>query len=170
MLVQLQCAAKPPPEKPLHAVRLLVNGHPPIYTPALKVKIPLSMQYNANGRHQGVSESHHLFLEAKGNGPMALGGGNDSPAPQEDDASDAEDGLACCVQKQAAGNLQEFEDENQPLPTVDYGFNDEGEELTRDEINIWYQVMKLAVECDEVPECLDADSEEASDSDADNRN
>src|SRR5260221_14528393 len=70
----------------------------------------------------------------------------------------------------AAGNLQEFEDENQPLPTVDYGFNDEGEELTRDEINIWYQVMKLAVECDEVPECLDADSEEDSDSDADNRN
>src|SRR5260221_5985087 len=166
MLIHSQLIANLPPEKPLYPVRLLINGHPPVYTPALKVKIPSRMQYNADGRHQDLPESHHPFIKGKGKGPTALDGGNNSPDPQDGDTSDAEDGLARCVQKQAVGELQEFEDENQPLPTVDYGCNDEGEEeLTRDEIDIWYQVTELAVERDEVPESLDADSEEDSDID-----
>jgi len=91
-----------------------------------------------------------------------------SGTTSEDDGSGAEDGLVRCVRKQAAGDLQEYEDENQPLPsevsTID---NEDEEALTDEEIDIMSQATRLATERDEAPEDVDDDSEEDSDSDDD---
>jgi len=82
----------------------------------------------------------------------------------EDEGSGAEDGLVQCTCKQAAGELEEYEDENQCLPSEDSTPEDEDEAgLTDEEINIISQATKLAMEQDEVPEDVDKDLEEDSD-------
>jgi len=92
----------------------------------------------------------------------------DSGSTSDDNGSGAEDGLVRCVRKQAAGELQEYEDENQPFPSEDWTPDDGDEgELTGEEIDIISQATKFARERDEAPEDVDDDSEEDSDSEGD---
>jgi hypothetical protein len=105
---------------------------------------------------------------APSNASMAVRVDADSGATSEDDESGAEDGLVRCVRKQAVGELQEYEDENQLLPSGDPILDDEDEDgLTAEEIDIISQATRLANERYEVPENVDDDSEEDSDSEVD---
>ena len=157
-------AIKYPPDRPLRPVRLLVNGYSPVYTPSLKVTIdPL-------GRlgHIGVQKDQDPSDLAQSNALMAVEVEKVSGSTSEDDGSGVEDGLARCVRKQAAGELQEYEDENQPLPSEGSTIDGEDEEgLSDEEIDIISQATKLAMERDEAPEDVDNSPEEYSDSEDD---
>jgi len=160
---------KSPPEKPLCPVRLFVNGCPPVYTPPLKVKI------NPSGRlgHVGTAKDQDPSDLAPSSALMAAQvdgfSGTTSEGDGSDNGSGAEDGLVQCICKQAAGKLQEYEDENQHLPSEDSASDIEDEEvLTDEEINVISQATKLAREQDEVPDNLDGDSEDSDSEDDEN--
>ena len=56
-------------------------------------------------------------------------------------ASNGEDGLACCGHKQAAGMLEEYEEDGQQLPgDGGYGSNDDEDKPTSEEIDIIHDV------------------------------
>ena len=63
----------------------------------------------------------------------------------DDHASDGDDGLARCGRKQAAGMLEEYEEDGQQLPgDGGYGSNDDEDEPTSEEIDIIHDMEQLA--------------------------
>ena len=141
----MQCMAPPPPERPLARVRLYVNGKAAIFTPNLKhtLKIPKLTRKAALAVGNSVQLS-------------AMNGGGDCTDSLElevvveadgDDASDSdgEDSLARCARKQAAGTLEEYEEDNQRLPG-DEGYQSEDDEdgVTTEDIDIMRNIEKLA--------------------------
>ena len=135
--------APPPPERPLARVRLYVNGKAAVFTPNLKhiLKIPKftrkaalavgnSVQLSAMKGSGDCTDSLELEVVVEADG---------------DDASDGEDGLARCACKQAAGTLEEYEEDSQRLPG-DEGYQSEDDEdgLTTEDIDIMRNIEKLA--------------------------
>jgi hypothetical protein len=88
----------------------------------------------------------------------------------DDNASDAEEGLARCACKQAAGTLEEYEEDGQRLPgDEDYQCEGEEDELTDDDIDIIHDTEWLAQQQDEAasdPED-ESDDDESSDGSSD---
>ena len=59
-------------------------------------------------------------------------------------SSNAEDGLACCAHKQAAGTLKEYKDDGQQLPEDgSYGSEGDKDKFTNKEISIIYDTEQL---------------------------
>ena len=83
----------------------------------------------------------------------------------DDSASDGEDGLSCLARKQAAGTLEEYEEDSQQLPgDNDDGTNEGEDELTSDDIDLIHNAEQLALAIDS--ESKDKDmSGESSDED-----
>lgn len=152
----VQGSISPPPEKPLFRIRLCVNGRPAVITPSLKLTL----------RIPRIASS---MIPAAGNGASATNGngsGEDNKFDvliEEDynDASDCEDGLGRCAQKQAAGTLKEYEDDGQRLPG-DGGYRPEDDEdmLTPMEIDIIRDVEQLALQPDEAASEDEGESED----------
>jgi hypothetical protein len=68
----------------------------------------------------------------------------------DNDASDEEDGLASCAHKQAAGTLEEYEEDDQRLPEGGSNGTEEDEDgLAREEIDMIYKAEQLALQQDE---------------------
>ena len=135
--------APPPPERPLARVRLYVNRKAAVFTPNLKhiLRIPKltrkaalavgnSVQLPAMKGSGDCTDSLELEVVVEADG---------------DDASDGEDGLARCARKQAAGTLEEYEEDSQQLPG-DEGYQSEDDEdgLTTEDIDIMRNIEKLA--------------------------
>ena len=147
----------------MRPVRLLLNGRPPVYTPALKVK--LTVQQGAGSVNGTLLPPEEVTrMEAATAIRMKTGVIN----IDEEDSSDAEDGLAKAVHRQEEGNLEEYEDDDQPLPFERHWDSEGEEELDEVEADILFQAMKLATERDEETEDENEDSDEDSDIDAEN--
>ena len=105
----VQCMAPPPPEKPLTRICLYVNGKAAVSTPSTKIMLRIPRLTNKAAPAAGDSAedgADNLELEV-------------AMEVDDDHASDAEDGLARCVHKQAAGMLEEYEEDGQQLPADD---------------------------------------------------
>ena len=77
-------------------------------------------------------------------------------------SSDGEDGLACCAHRQEAGMLEEYKDNNQPLPgDRDYESKDDKDGCTSEEMDIIHDAEWLAQQQDEEG----SDSKDGSDDD-----
>ena len=80
---------------------------------------------------------------------------------------DAEDGLACCAHKQAAGTLKEYKDNGQQLPEDGgYGSKEDEDEFTNKDIDIIYDAEWFALQKDEVVSDPEDDSEDDSKDDS----
>lgn len=152
-------AALSPPKKPLRAVRLFVQGRPPVYTPALKVKLSLG------DKRIGVTMSKSPLLPGNSTqekemrtGVLAERAGE--AGPEDDDRSDAEDGLGQAIRRQEAGTLQEYEDDTMLLPPEPLWDSEGEDELTSDEFDVMKQATQLAMDQDEETDDEDEDEGE----------
>ena len=155
-------AAVSPPERPIRPVCLFIQGRPPVYTHALKVKLPLG------NKSTTISMSEHPpWLKNSLDGEELLMGVQAARVGQanvnDNDISDAEDGLRWAICRQEAGTLQEYEDDAQPLPS-EPSWDSEGEdELTGDEADIMAEATQLAMDRDEETDDKSGESDEDSD-------
>ena len=144
----VQTRISPPLEKPLAWLHLCVNGKAAIFT--LNIKLTLRI-LKVTKNAVPVAGNSALVSGMRGDGD----GGADNPGmdnlefevtlgADDDHASDGKDGLAHCTHKQAAGTLEEYEDDAQWLPGDD-GYQGKGDEdkLTRNDIDIIYDAEWL---------------------------
>ena len=138
-------------------IRLCINGRPAVYTPNLKVT--LKRPNVANRVDPAPSES--LSVSATGSDH------NDENLEVEvameadsDSASDSETGLGRCAHKQAAGTLEEYEEDALRLPgdrTEDE--EDDKDDLTSVDIDLIHEAERFALQQDEPATDSDSDSE-----------
>ena len=135
----VQRMAPPPPEKPLARIRLYVNGKAAVSTPSTKITLRIPRLTNKAALAAGDSAedgADNLELEV-------------AMEADDDHASDAKDGLARCVRKQAAGMLEEYEEDGQQLPADDnYQSEDDDGELTNADLDIIRDVEKFTQQPD----------------------
>jgi hypothetical protein len=151
----------PPPEKPFAWIHLCVNGKSAVFTPNIKITLRAP---NATNSAVPVTDDSAQVSATKSNG----GGGADNlelevmMEADDDHASDGEDGLARCARKQAAGMLEEHEEDGQRLPgDEDYQSSEDEDKLTSNDIDIIHNAERLARQQDKVA----SDSEDESDDD-----
>jgi len=161
----VQTTISPPPEKPLARIRLCVNGKAAVFTPNLKITLRIPKVTNNSIPAAG---NRTLASAMNDNGD----GGVDSPGmddlelevtmeADDDNASDGEDGLARCARKQAAGTLEEYEEDAQRLPR-DEGYQSEWDEdeLSSNDIDIFHDAKRLAQQQDEAVSDLEDESDD----------
>ena len=159
----VQGTVSPPPVKPLARIRLCVNGRPAVITPNISITLRVP---NVANRPIPAAGNSARASATKGNG-----GGGDveiNVVMEEDEghSSDAEDGLARCARKQAAGTLQEYEEDCQQLPgDGGYGSEEDEDEFTSKEIDIIRDAERLALQKDEAASDPEDDSEDDSEGD-----
>jgi hypothetical protein len=165
----VQNTISPPPEKPLARIRLCVNGKAAVFTPNIKLTLRVPKVTNITVPVAGDSSQVSGMKEGNGDGADNLELEVMMEA-DDDNASDAEEGLACCARKQAAGMLEEYEEDGQRLPgDEDYQREGEEDELTDDDIDIIHDAERLAQQQDEAasdPED-ESDDDESSDGSSD---
>ena len=158
-LHHLKLAARSPPEKPLRVVCLLVEGRPPVYTPALKVKLSLRDKQNGVTMNESPPwpknsrKDEEMRTERQAEGAGEAG-------PVDDDGSDAEDGLGQAVSRQEGGTLQEYEDDAMLLPPEPLWDGESDNELISDGFNVMTQATQLAMDQDEGIDKMDEESDE----------
>jgi len=151
LILVVQGTVSPPPERPLARIRLCVNGKQAVFTPNLRITLKIPIVDGRATPAAGNSAGTDVVME----------GGDDH-------SSDGEDGLARCARKQAAGMLNEYEDDAQRLPgdgrygsEEDEGEEDEGEEDEGElEFDIIHAAERLALEVDDPASDPEDDSED----------
>ena len=159
LIMVVQGTVSPPPAKPLARIRLCVNGKPAVITPNIRITLRVPKVTNgaipAAGNSAGTSATNGNGGGAGTSATDGNGSGGDlniDVLMEEDDehASDGEDGLARCARKQAAGTLEEYEEDGQQLPgDGGYGSNEDEDEFTNEEIDIIHEVEQLALQSDD---------------------
>ena len=161
----VQITISPPPEKPLARIRLCVNGKAAVFTPNIKLTLRIPKVTNnsipAAGNRALVSATND-----NGDGSVDNPGIDDlelevTVEADDEHASDGEDGLARCARKQAAGMLEEYEEDTQ-WPPRDEGYQSkwDEDELTSNDIDIVHDAKQLAQQQDEVVSNLEDESDD----------
>jgi len=161
----VQITISPPPEKPLARIHLCVNGKAAIFT--LNIKLTLRIPKVTNNSIPAAG-NRTLVLATKDNGDGSV----DNPGmddlelevtveADDDHASDGKDALARCACKQAAGMLEEYEEDAQ-WPPRDEGYQSEWDEdeLTSNDIDIVHDAERLAQQQDEAVSNLEDESDD----------
>jgi hypothetical protein len=157
----VQNTISPPPEKPLAWIHLCVNGKVAVFTPNIKLTLRVPKVTNITVPVAGDSSQVSGTKEGNGDGADNLELEVMMEA-DDDNASDAEEGLARCTRKQAAGTLEEYEEDGQRLPgDEDYQRKGEEDELTDNDIDIIHDAEWLVQQQDEAV----SDPEDESDDD-----
>jgi len=162
LILVVQSAISPPPEKLLAQIHLCVNGKMAVFTPSTKLTLRIPKCTNSSAV-SAVGDSAQVSVR-KSNSDDGRDNVELEVMVEADNkhASNGEDGLACCACKQAAGVLEMYEEDGQQLPGDEhYQSKGDEDELTSEDIDIMHDAEQFADQQDEVV----SDPEEESNND-----
>ena len=140
-------------------MRLLINGRPPVYTPALKVT--LTIPQHAGGMHGALLLPKDLTGMEPG---MTVQMESGVHSVDKDNLVDGEYGLRNTLHSSNNGYLDGYEDGSQQ-PSERHWDSEGEDEFSEEEVGILFQATSLVMERDE--ETLDSNVESDEDSDID---